>query len=126
MKKSVNILSKVVPALFTLAAILNLIFNNEFWGFEGNIILNAAILFLGTPMYQRLCREISKKTTPKTAVKLLIPLGADAFVFLLVGFISILTGKLDGVVLYILLATIALSSVYFLYLLYLWKYYGLR
>lgn len=126
MKKSVNILSKVVPALFTLAAILNLIFNNEFWGFEGNIILNAAILFLGTPMYQRLCREISKKATPKTAVKLLIPLGADAFVFLLVGFISILTGKLDGVVLYILLATIALSSVYFLYLLYLWKYYGLR
>lgn len=126
MEKVNYILSRSIPIVFITAACINLLFNNEWFGFEGNIVQNLIIFFVGAPIYIKLCRAIPKKATPITALKLLITLCIDTIVFLSAGAISIITGYLDGYVLGILLVIMVVSSAYFIYLLYKWKYYGER
>lgn len=126
MEKLNNFLAKAIPLVFITAACLNLVFNNEWFGYNGNIIQNALTFFMGAPIYVKLCRAIPQKATPPTASKLLITLGIDTIVFLTAGAVSIITGHLEGCILIALIAVMAASSLYFLYLLYKWKYYGQR
>lgn len=126
MEKINYILSNSIPVVFITAAGLNLLFNNELFGFEGNIVQNAITFFVGVPIYIKLCKAILQKATPLTALKLFITLGIDTLVFLSAGAISIITGHLEGCVLGVLISVMIVSSVYFIYLLYRWKYYGQR
>lgn len=126
MEKLNNFLAKAIPLVFITAACLNLVFNNEWFGYNGNIIQNALTFFVGAPIYVKLCRAIPQKATPPNASKLLITLGIDTIVFLTAGAVSIITGHLEGCILIALIAVMAASSLYFLYLLYKWKYYGQR
>ena len=118
-------LTKTIRVLYLLAGILNLIFNNMFFGGEGNLIVNGIILFVGYPLVKKLVEIIKANITDELdcAVAVMM-LWINSFIFLFAGVFSITIGEIPDSLGIPMLALLMVSS--FILLMRLWKWRWFR
>ncbi len=120
-----NRLSQTISILYLLAGILNVIFNNYFFGAEGNLIINGIILSLGYPLVKKLVEIIKTNITDELdcAVAVML-LWINSFIFLFAGIYSITIGEIPDCIGIPMVALLVLSS--FIFLMRLWKWRWFR
>ena len=118
-------LTKTISVLYLLAGILNLIFNNMFFGSEGNLIVNGIILFVGYPLVKKLVEIIKANITDELdcAVAVMM-LWINSFIFLFAGVFSITIGEIPDSLGIPMLVLLMVSS--FILLMRLWKWRWFR
>lgn len=118
-------LTKTISVLYLLAGILNLIFNNMFFGSEGNLIVNGIILFVGYPLVKKLVEIIKANITDELdcAVAVMM-LWINSFIFLFAGVFSITIGEIPDSLGIPMLVLLMASS--FILLMRLWKWRWFR
>ena len=118
-------LTKTISVLYLLAGILNLIFNNMFFGSEGNLIVNGIVLFVGYPLVKKLVEIIKANITDELdcAVAVMM-LWINSFIFLFAGVFSITIGEIPDSLGIPMLVLLMVSS--FILLMRLWKWRWFR
>lgn len=119
-----KLVSGTIPIIFFIAGLLNLIFNNPMFGFEGNILANAAIMFIGFPATKALDNAIGDRVSDewdKAVLKLL--LWFNSFMFFIAGIYSLTFGTLPDMIGIPMVVLVLFSSAVFLYRLWKWRWF---
>ena len=119
-----NPLSKTISVIFLTAGLLNLFFNNSEFGFEGNILINAVILFVGYSVAKTLDKAIDGQITDefdKAVSKIL--LWFNSFMFLIAGIYSLAIGTIPDEIGIPMVISVIISSAVLLYVLWRWRWF---
>ena len=119
-----NPLSKTISVIFLTAGLLNLFFNNPEFGFEGNILINAVILFVGYYVAKTLDKAIDGQITDefdKAVSKIL--LWFNSFMFLIAGIYSLAIGTIPDEIGIPMVISVIISSAVLLYVLWRWWWF---
>ena len=127
-KKTIIRLSKIlsdgISIIYFIAGLLNLIFNNPIFGFEGNMLANAAIMFIGYPATKLLNNAIGDNVSDewdKAILKIL--LWFNSFMFFIAGLYSLTFGIIPDIIGIPMTALVLFSSAVFLYRLWKWRWF---
>ena len=117
-------LSKTIAWIYFLAGILNVVFNNSFFGAEGNFILNLIIFAVGYPMTKCLTDIIEKNISDEfdRAVSIML-LWFNSFIFLAAGIYSLTFGEIPDIIGIPMVTLLLISSALFLVRLWKWRWF---
>lgn len=119
-----NLLSNTISIIFFIAALLNLIFNNPVFGFEGSMIANAAIMFIGFPSTKAFAIAIENHVTDEWDKAILkIFLWLNSFMFFIAGLYTLTFGAIPDKIGIPMVAVVLFSSAILLYRLWKWRWF---
>ena len=119
-----KLLADSISIIYFIAGLLNLIFNNPIFGFEGNMIANAAIMFIGYPATKFLNDAIGNNVNDEWDKSILrILLWFNSFMFFIAGLYSLTFGMIPDMIGIPMIALVLLSSAVFLYRLWKWRWF---